>query len=287
MKTCNVFIGLSSKTFEYAVSENMVNSPLTKAQSAPLTVSTATLCSAVKSIPHTALLSSITSDVQIESVARYFGGNGYKPDPATTKRIDNSIVLASQLVNPEVTYTLFPIARIFPGREILLESGLKLHVPDCFTDSGAVCVAAVIGTLGDRLEKQCRELAGSGQIYESTLLDAVGTTFLDLLGDKLSSSIHEAGREVGLERGDRFSPGIDGYPLEQQRQLFEMADCGSVGVGLNSSNIMVPTKSISFFMILTTTPIKNSDKDKCSVCKLSRCQFRKAAARDTTARPIQ
>lgn len=257
-----------------AVSEDMAQSPLTQSFSIAQTAVLSKFCSSVNSAACLPDLSSLISDVQIESVARYFGGNGYKPDEVTTQKIHNAIAAASQLVSPMATYTLMPVSRIFQAGEIMLDDGKALELPECFTDPGARVVATVIGTLGERLENHCRELAGCGKIYESTLFDAIGTTLLDLLSDRLYQAINEIGREVGLTIGDRFAPGIDGYPLEQQRQLFQMVDSAAVGVGLNSSAIMEPTKSISFFMILTKTPSRNSGKSKCSVCRLTRCQYR-------------
>jgi hypothetical protein len=252
----------------------MANSPLTKSFPTPHARPLSAICSTLNSVSHPPDLSSITSDAHVESVARYFGGNGYKADEATTKRIYQSITAASQRVTPRATYSLFPISRILPGGAIVLEDGETLQLPDCFSDSGASVVAAAIGTLGERLENYCRELSGCGKIYESTLFDAIGTTFLDLLSDRLCSTLEDIGRDIGLAGGDRYAPGIDGYPLEKQHQLFQMADSTSVGVGLNSSAIMMPAKSISFFMILTKTPHRHSGKDKCTICRLAHCQYR-------------
>ena len=222
----------------------------------------------------TAEFSSVTKDVSIDHVARYFGGNGYKPDEKTSERIRQCIDVAAECVTPKATYTIFPVAGIIAGKEIILENGLKLSLPECFTDSGTTLMATVIGTLGEGLEEKCRDLASSGKIYESTLFDAVGTAMLDLMSDEICKRIENIGKQSGLLRGERLGPGIDGYPLEQQHQLFKLAGNESINVSLNSSAIMIPTKSISFFMMLTTTAHKSETKHKCSVCRLPNCQFR-------------
>jgi hypothetical protein len=178
------------------------------------------------------------------------------------------------MVAPKAAYTLFPISSIVPGEKVILENGHQLILPECCVDHGARLAAAVIGTLGDGLEKHCRTLASNGEIYESTLFDAVGTAMLDQLSENICKTLEEAGSKYGLVRGLRAAPGIDGYPLEQQHILFKMADSSSVGVLLNSSAIMMPTKSISFFMILTQTAHKNETKNKCSLCRMRNCQFR-------------
>ncbi len=219
-------------------------------------------------------LSSINNDISIDSVSRYFGGIGYKADAATRDRIRRAVTLASELISPKGTYTLCSVAEIFPGRKVLLENGSGLFIPECFVDQGVRLVATAIGTLGGGLEKKCRLLAGEGQIYESTLLDAVGTAMLDLLGEKISKKIAHETHQSGLFKGQRFGPGLDGYPLEQQKMLFEIADNESVDVLLNSSAIMVPTKSISFFLMLTETVQKDEITNKCNSCRMTGCKFR-------------
>jgi len=219
-------------------------------------------------------LLSLKSDVSIDSVARYFGGNNYIADKKTISRINRAIDEASNLITPRATYTLCSVSEMKPGEEMILENGWRLSLPECIGDLGSRFVAATIGTLGDKLEKQCRKLAESGQIYESTLLDAVGTAMLDFLGERISAAIKKDGNRIGLAGCVRFAPGLEGYPLEQQRLLFQIADNESVGVVLNSSAIMMPTKSISFFLVLTTTILRNKTTDKCSSCRLVGCRYR-------------
>ncbi len=219
-------------------------------------------------------LSSVKADVSIESVARYFGGSGYIANKMTIDRIGLAIDEVANLITPKGTYTLCSISVMNRAEKAGLENSWRLSVPECFADPGARLVATAIGTLGDKLEKQCRHLANIGEIYESTLLDAVGTAMLDLLGEKIYSTIGLTGKRYGLEKGFRFAPGLDSYPLERQKLLFEIADNESVGVFLNSSVIMMPTKSISFFLVLTKTAQKTAGIDKCSSCRLTGCLYR-------------
>lgn len=229
-------------------------------------------------------MSSIASDISIEAVIRYFGGNRYKPDGATIKRVRNCIDTASNLVTPQATYTIFSVSRLTTGKQIILETGAQLHVPDCLEVCEAQLVSVVIGSLGSALENHCRSLATQGEIYQSTLFDAIGTALLDLLSERISSRIEQTFNPYGLMNGPRFAPGIDNYPLEHQHQLFRLADGKSVGVTLNSSAIMVPTKSISFFQTLSKSESKHRATNKCQQCRLTGCQFRMTASNDTAQR---
>jgi len=219
-------------------------------------------------------LSSIISTVSVESVARYFGGVGYIPDERTVTRISHAITDATALIRPGGTYSLCPIIGKQSGSGLSLKNGLELPIPSCCIDPGARFLAAAAGTLGDKLEKKCRELAQLGKIYQSTLLDAVGTATLDLCGETICNAIVEDSRVSGLRKGYRFAPGLDGYPLKHQLLLFKIVDNKSVGLSLNSSEIMMPTKSISFFLMVTENRLKIDEAGKCRSCRMSKCQFR-------------
>lgn len=257
-----------------AVSENMAINTQTDSLTNHNSSRPAIFCSSAIMTCHVPLLSSVKDDVSIESVARYFGGNNYTPDKTASDRIRSCIERAFQLVDIKATYTLFPVSGVISAEKVILEKGPGLSLPECITDPGVSLVAAVIGTLGEGLEEHCRDLANNGEIYESTLFDAVGTVMLDLMGEKICEAIAEVGNQYGLVKGSRFAPGIEGYPLEQQRQLFQMADNESIRVSLNSSAIMIPTKSISFFIMLTKTAVKGETKNKCSSCRLRNCEYR-------------
>lgn len=223
---------------------------------------------------HITDISKVITDLTIESVSRYFGGNNYKPDNSTIQRIQQCIDDSAKLVTPQATYRIYKVFQTIQGEKIILEEGSHVRVPDCYEVSGSELVGVVIGTLGDCLEKHCRHLAAKNEIYQSTLFDAVGTAMLDLLSEHVCKIISNCGSPYGLATGPRFAPGLDGYPLEQQQVLFKLADNTSVGVSLNSSAIMVPTKSISFFQTLTKISGKQRLENKCSQCQMVNCQFR-------------
>lgn len=135
-------------------------------------------------------------------------------------------------------------------------------------------IAVGIGTLGGGLEERCRALARRGEIYRATLLDAVGSAMLDILGSRLWSAAEEQAKGCGFFLGGRFSPGLDGYPLERQQLLLQLLGDGTAGVRLNRAWVMEPLKSISFFGLLTTVENGDPRVDKCQACRLDHCQYR-------------
>ena len=219
-------------------------------------------------------LISVISNLSVKSVCRYFGGAGYIPDKKTVNRIQHAITDAAALITPTATFTLCPVTGKSSGEELWLKNNVKLSLPSCCVDPGVRFAAAAIGTLGDNLEKKCRELARQGKIYQSTLFDAVGTATLDLCGELISDTIVQSCRQSGLLKGHRFAPGLDGYPLKYQQLLFKIVDNKSIDVFLNSSAIMIPAKSISFFLMLTESRLKIDETSKCRTCRMNKCQYR-------------
>ena len=74
----------------------------------------------------------LENEISVDSVARYFGGrSGYKPDKKTSDRIERCIGTACKLAAPKGTYTILPVTKVSPGKEMYLYNGLQLIVPDC------------------------------------------------------------------------------------------------------------------------------------------------------------
>ena len=232
-------------------------------------------------ILHPPELHAVVTAVDVQSVARYFGGNRYLPDQNTTHRIQLAIKEAGELVTPTALYHLYKVQSLDPGKKIVLEGGAHLDLPDCLEAAGTQTIATIVATLGPTLEEKCRDLAKQGEVYQSTLFDAIGTVMLDQLSEHVCAHIAEDGKLISLSRGPRFAPGIDGYPLENQTILFSLTDHDRINVRLNSSAVMFPTKSVSFFMTLTTGIKQKMSNHKCSQCKMTHCQFRTAPPKES------
>lgn len=146
---------------------------------------------------------------------------------------------------------------------------------------GPVYLAASLGTLGPGLETRSRELSEQGHLFQATLLDAVGTAMLDHLGRILRLDLERQARDRELFLGPRFSPGLDGYPMEPQALLCRLTQAEDLGVSLNQALIMEPVKSISFFSLISLTPGRPASGNKCRECTFASCQFRMANPRST------
>lgn len=209
----------------------------------------------------------------VEEVACYFGGPRYAPDAETHLEMENAVSRASRLIAPAAALTLHRVTTVADDGALCLESGFRLNVPSVAHDPHARYLAVAIGSLGNRLETSCRSLAGRKDLYQSVLPDAVGTAMLDRLNIRLCEALDEYSRNRGLFVGARFSPGLEGYPLEQQRVLFQLAD-ETAGVSLNATCTMKSAKSVSFFRLLSSVKNGGDPSDKCRACRMIRCRFR-------------
>lgn len=220
---------------------------------------------------------------EIAAVERYFGGISYSADPKTREIICNAIHHACRIVSPLMTFSVKAVQSADTDGMLTLSGGKTLPVPDCACDSTARFLTAAIGTLGKELETECRSLAAQHRIFQSTLLDAVGTAMLDVLDTKIRTAIDSECHFQYIFRGLRFAPGLDGYPLEHQQILFKLTDALSVDVRLNEAFMMEPVKTISFFSLLGCDKTENQEPDKCLRCRMPRCQFRKGPPADSDA----
>lgn len=209
------------------------------------------------------------------AVERYFGGSRYSADTGTKNRIAAAIDQACRIAFPMMTVAIKPIRHPVQAGRIETACGQTLQIPEEAGDLSARCLAAAIGTLGKGLETECRRLAAQHHLYQSTLLDAVGTAMLDAMDTKIRAVIDAESHPLGLCSGVRFAPGLNGYPMDHQQALFELADGVSIDVRINADLMMEPVKTISFFTLLGRPDGESRQPDKCRRCRLTHCQFRK------------
>ena len=102
----------------------------------------------------------------------------------------------------------------------------------------AIVFVATVGLALDRLAARCAVRSP----VRSLLVGAFGTERVEALCDHFCMRLHAAGLTVR----ERFSPGYGGVPLDVQRPLLAYLDAPrAVGVTLNGSLLMSPTKTVS------------------------------------------
>ena len=105
-----------------------------------------------------------------------------------------------------------------------------------------ILFSATLGLSLDRLIAKYSRLSPS----RALMLQAIGTERIEALCDTF---LEDAPKELGDCLRPRFSAGYGDLPLSAQRDIFKALDCErQIGVFLNESLIMSPSKSVTAFV---------------------------------------
>jgi hypothetical protein len=216
--------------------------------------------------------------VSAKEVGRYAGGSRYKLDARMKSLAVDTLETASVLVEPVYTYGVHSTEWIHPRKRLRLESGSYIEIPEEENDPQIVSLAAVVCTLGSALEKETHRLMNNGDLLSAMFLDAAGVAKLEMLARTARLCIKNKAAEVGLFTGCPFGPGYNNMPLDSQTILFEHLDAASIGVRLNESGVMLPMKSISFWLRVTRDEkAAEGHGYKCQKCEMQNCLYRKVS----------
>lgn len=136
-------------------------------------------------------------------------------------------------------------------------AGLAKNLSGC---TKAILFAATIGVEIDRL------IARYGRVSPSkaVLFQAIGAERIESLCDAFCATLGET--------RPRFSPGYGDLSLAVQKDLIAVLDAPKqIGVGLNDSLLLSPSKSVTAFVGLGAG---EQPPHKCSLCNKTDCAFR-------------
>lgn len=129
-------------------------------------------------------------------------------------------------------------------------------------------------TIGVEIDRQILKY-GRISPSKALMLQAIGTERIEALCDLFCKEMAEVG-ENGVN--PRFSPGYGDVPLTVQKEFFAVLDCAKrIGVSLNDSLLMSPSKSVTAFLGIrnrqnsVTSP---TEKNKCITCTKTDCAYR-------------
>ncbi len=218
----------------------------------------------------------IVSDFDIKlTVADVLKGQGIDPDRASRRlheTADSVISEAEALLSPAAIYTVVDIAEL-ECKTVRFTNGEFEGSLVQKSMAGAEQLYLAVCTIGEALENRVGQLMAEDPV-RAVALDGSGITALRKVSKTVESLISRETEELGLSLGMRAQPGQEGWPIEQQREVFRILPGGEIGVRLTESCLMIPRKSISFAVPrgkgLSDT---NSPCDFCT--KRDRCEWRK------------
>ena len=204
--------------------------------------------------------------VNEDEALRYAGVKENTPE--MNALLQECIQLCNNSLTPRVCYAFYPVAR----QEGMLDLGfaktssasLKRNLAGC---GEIVLFAATIGLEMDRLIARYAQLSPA----RSVMLQAIGAERIEALCDAFENELIRQGHEVNT----RFSPGYGDLPLEMQRDIFAALDCARhIGVSLNESLLMSPSKSVSAIIGLDGERNERC-LHNCAACTLKECLYRR------------
>ena len=225
------------------------------------------------------LVTARTIDIKIDKnqVYKYLGYDvDSDPPPRMESLIDEHIKLGNEFIYPCTTYTILDVEFVLGTRAFL--EGYVAFDSKVVSQLLRNCqkVALFVATIGDELEYVACRLAEDGLLLQSAVLDSIGSSAVEQAANFLHERIIDTAELQGLVASKRrFSPGYCDWNVDQQAQLFEALDAGSVGVELTETCLMLPRKSISGIVGIGSPENGIENYNPCLVCDNTDCQSRR------------
>jgi len=187
--------------------------------------------------------------------------------PEINALLQECIQLCQNCLTPRVCYRFYPITRengLDLGFAKTDSSALKRNLAGC---NEIVLFAATIGLEMDRLIARYARLSPA----RSVMLQGIGAERIEALCDAFEEELIRQGHELS----SRFSPGYGDLVLDLQRNIFAALDCPKhIGVSLNESLLMSPSKSVSAIIGLNGETSERCVHN-CALCTLTNCLYRR------------
>jgi hypothetical protein len=200
--------------------------------------------------------------------------------PEIMTLIDELLVSVTDehLLETAIAYEIHPVSGV-DHDQLSVEGNMTLHGPLLFSAlSNADELVTVVGTIGYKLEKQVAAYLNGGEPLRGLLLDGIGSAAVDSLAQETCKLIQNEALLRGYQTGSPVSPGIPGFPITEQWQLFRMVPSEEIGVRLAPSGIMVPRKSVSMVIALGKQITVRKQGEACARCNLNKtCHYKLVA----------
>jgi len=185
--------------------------------------------------------------------------------------LEECLELVAGKLRGQVCWRLFPVTAGPEELDLGFLRSSSLLMRRRLTDCGQVLVfAATVGLEIDRLITKYGLISPARALF----LQAIGAEAIESLCDCFCRDMARELSRTGECLRPRFSPGYGDLPLETQRRLFAVLDCPrSIGLTLNDSLIMSPSKSVTALAGVSRAPGEDSS-DACSSCSDSGCPYR-------------
>lgn len=203
---------------------------------------------------------------------RYLGYRGQEIEEQALQMIEEAAAELEQKSIPKSIYQEYDCevseSHVKLGSLEVESRNLAVNLRGC---ERAVLLAATIGRAADFMIKKY----SVSNMAKAAVVQAAGAACIESYVDEVEAAIREEARGRGLYLRPRFSPGYGDFSLECQRDIFQMLECSKrIGVTLTDGNLMMPSKSVTAVIGLTTKERESCHMERCSLCDKTDCEFR-------------
>jgi len=176
-----------------------------------------------------------------EDILRYAGVS--RTVPAMVELMNSCLEETRDTWSYRVCYREFPVVHSDERLQLTFaettSKHLKRNLQNC---DSIVLFAATVGIEIDRLAARYAHTSPARMV----MLHAIGTERIEALCDCFNREVAQEKAARGKQTAPRFSPGYGDLPLVLQKDVFQVLDCPrKIGVSLNESLLMVPSKSVT------------------------------------------
>lgn len=210
--------------------------------------------------------------VDRKETLRYLGYRGQEIEAQTARLLDDVADELEKKSMPKSIYREYTCEvdghRVKLGEFEIESRNLATNLKGC---RRAVLLAATIGRAADFMIKKY----SVSNMAKAAIVQAAGAACIESYVDEVEEAIRKEAVMRGLYLRPRFSPGYGDFALEYQKDIFGMLECNKrIGVTLTEGNLMMPTKSVTAVIGLTTKERESCQMEKCSLCAKTDCEFR-------------
>lgn len=211
--------------------------------------------------------------ININEALRYMGYKGKMDIENIMPYINDCEKKLLSVIIPRYVYKVYDVeiknnSLCVKGSDIVFKSNdLVSHIEGC---NKAVFLAATLSNGADRLisEYEVRDMTSA------LIADSMASAAIEQVCNEAEYEIKNSISDLYMTW--RFSPGYGDLSIEYQRDFISLTDSTrKIGLTLNSSNILIPRKSVTAIIGLSDKPIPQKRRG-CAICNMAKnCQFRK------------
>lgn len=210
--------------------------------------------------------------VDRKETLRYLGYRGQELDAKTSQMLEEAATELEAASSPKSIYREYDCevsgTQIKLGGLFINSRNLAVNLKGC---ERAVLLAATIGRAADLMIRKY----SISNMAKAAMVQAAGAAGIESYVDQIEDSIRQEANNRGYYLRPRFSPGYGDFALDYQRDIFQILECEKrIGLTLTEGNLMMPSKSVTAVIGLTTEEWKSCQMKKCSLCAKTDCEFR-------------